>query len=184
MHRIIREETGNADPYREAKRRFNSMAMDILPSFEKIIAKSSDPFGAAVRLAIAGNVIDLGVKGDLTEKDAFSSVARAFDEPVEGDIGRFRKAVMEAGKILYLADNAGEIVFDAPLIRMLPAGRVTVAVRGNPVINDATMEDAVFAGITDIAPVIDNGSDAPGTVLADCSANFRHAYEEADIVTR
>jgi hypothetical protein len=182
IHRLLRRESGVADPYREAKGRFNVMALELLPSFRDRIARSPDPFASAARLAIAGNVIDLGVKGDLTEEEAFAAVSRAFDEPVAGDIDAFRNAVLSAGRILYLADNAGEIVFDTPLLRLLPPGRVTVAVRGMPVINDATMEDAVAAGIPEIAPVIDNGSDAPGTVLADCSDAFRRAYEEADLV--
>ncbi|HPA72155.1 MAG TPA: ARMT1-like domain-containing protein [Spirochaetota bacterium] len=182
MHRLLRRETGTTDPYRAAKRRFNALALQLLPSFERKIAESNDPFSAAVRIAIAGNVIDLGVKGDLSESEAFDVVRGAFEVPVEGDIGAFKEAVASAGKILYLADNAGEIVFDVPLLKMLPAGKLTVAVRGEPVINDATMEDAVVAGIPDIAPVIDNGSDAPGTVLTDCSASFRSAYEGADLV--
>jgi len=128
MHRLLRHETGIADPYHAAKRRFNAMALQLLSSFERKIAASADPFASAVRLAIAGNVIDLGVKGDLSESEAFDTVHRAFDVPVEGDINAFREAVTSAGKILYLADNAGEIVFDVPLIRALPAGRVTVAV--------------------------------------------------------
>jgi hypothetical protein len=182
IHRIIRAEAGNADPYREAKRRFNVMALELLPSFREKISRSADSFASAVRLAIAGNVIDLGAKGTLTEREAFDAVERAFDEPVAGDIDAFKKAILSADRILYLTDNAGEIVFDAPLIGMLPAGKVIVAVRGMPVINDATREDAVVAGITEIAPVIDNGSDAPGTVLADCSEEFRRAYEEADLI--
>jgi len=182
IHRILRREAACDDPYRPAKRRFNALALELLPAFQRKIARSRDPFGDAVRLAIAGNVIDLGVKGDLSESEAFDTVRRAFDVPMEGDIDEFRNAVASSGKILYLADNAGEIVFDVPLIRALPTGRVTVAVRGGPVINDATVEDAVAAGIPDIAPVIDNGSDAPGTVLGDCGAAFRRAYDEADLV--
>jgi uncharacterized protein with ATP-grasp and redox domains len=87
-----------------------------------------------------------------------------------------------ARSILYLADNAGEIVFDRLLIERLPAGRVTVVVRGAPVINDATRADAQVAGLDRIAEIIDNGSDAPGTVLEDCSAQFRERFESADVI--
>lgn len=182
IHRIIRRRTGVSDPYREAKTRFNAMALELLPSFEKIIAASPDPFAAAVRLAVAGNVIDLGAKGDLTEREAFDAVACTLDEPLAGDLEGFREAAIAAGAILYLADNAGEIVFDAPLLRALPAGLVTVAVRGTPVINDAVMENAVAAGIVDIVPVIDNGSDAPGTILRECSAAFQKVFRESDLI--
>lgn len=182
MHHLLRHETGIADPYQAAKRRFNAMALQLRSSFEGKIAASEDPFAAAVRLAIAGNVIDLGVKGDLSASEAFDAVRHAFDTSVEGDIGAFKSAVASAEKILYLTDNAGEIVFDVPLIRALPYDKVTVAVRGGPVINDATMDDAVAAGIPNIAPVIDNGSDAPATILEDCSADFRRAYDDADLI--
>ncbi len=182
IHRILRKESGQDDPYRQAKRRFNALSMKLLPSFQRKIDRSRDPLENALRLAVAGNVIDLGVKGSLSESEAFAVVKGAFGVPLKGDVRAFKKAIASAEKILYLADNAGEIVFDVPLLKLLPTGKLTVAVRGKPVINDATMEDAVFAGIPDIAPVIDNGSDAPGTVLADCSAAFRRAYKGAGLI--
>ena len=129
IHRLLRHVTGAEDPFRRSKDRFNAMALELLPAFERRVAESAYPFGAAVRLAIAGNVIDLGAKGNLTEDDAFSVVDRAFEEPVEGDVEEFQNAAFSAGSILYLADNAGEIVFDRILIGLLPAGRVSVAVR-------------------------------------------------------
>jgi uncharacterized protein with ATP-grasp and redox domains len=182
IHRLLRSVTGVEDPYREAKNRFNAMATDLMPSFEEKILNFPDPFAAAVRVAIAGNVIDLGVKGDFTEGEAFAAMERAFEEPVIGDIDAFREAALASRSILYLADNAGELVFDRALIRALPEGRVTVAVRGTPVINDATIDDAMAAGIPSIARVIENGSDAPGTVLDECSREFTDAYHAADLV--
>lgn len=182
MNRLLCLNTGGVDLYREAKERYNDMALELYPAFLERIAASPDPFAGAVLLAIAGNVIDLGAKADLTEREAFDAMERALDESVAGDIDEFRKEAQAAERILYLADNAGEIVFDRALIGMLPAGRVTVAVRGKPVINDATMADAVTAGIPDMAPVIDNGSDAPGTVLEDCSPKFIDVYRKADLV--
>ena len=82
----------------------------------------------------------------------------------------------------FLKDNAGEIVFDRLLIERLPPGKVTVAVRGFPVINDATLADAEGAGIHEVAEVIENGSDAPGTILDDCSESFRDRFDKADLV--
>jgi uncharacterized protein with ATP-grasp and redox domains len=81
-----------------------------------------------------------------------------------------------------LTDNAGEIVFDRFLIEQLPFDRVTVVVRGFPVINDATIADAETAGLTDIVEVMTNGSDAPGTILDDCSEEFRTRFAEADLI--
>lgn len=182
MHRVIRAATGGADPYRAEKARFNTLARSLLPSFQARIARAADPFDAAVRVAIAGNVIDFGAKGDLSENEAVAAMDRAFEAPVDGDIRALREAAQRASRILFLADNAGEIVFDTPLAGMLPAGSVTVAVRGFPVINDATHEDAEAAGMSALARVIDNGSDAPGTILADCSDAFRAAFASADLV--
>jgi uncharacterized protein with ATP-grasp and redox domains len=94
----------------------------------------------------------------------------------------FRNAVSQAERILYLTDNAGEIVLDRLLIEQLPTEQVTVAVKGAPVINDATMEDALLAGLPRIVEVIDNGSDAPGTILEACSQAFRERFEDADLI--
>jgi len=133
-------------------------------------------------LAIAGNSMDLALATELSEARLRASVMGSLNEPLNGDIEEFERAVAQATKILYLTDNAGEIVFDRLLIEQLPRDRVTAAVRGAPVINDATMADAEVAGITALVPVIDNGSDAPGTLLADCSELFRRHFEEADLI--
>ena len=87
-----------------------------------------------------------------------------------------------AQSILYLADNAGEIAFDRLLVEQIPTERVTVAVRGHPVINDATLHDAQAVGLDRIVEVVENGSDAPGTILKDCSADFRRRFAEADLI--
>ena len=92
------------------------------------------------------------------------------------------KSLSSAQSILYLGDNTGEIVFDQLLIQQLPMDRVTFVVRGKPIINDATMTDAVNTGMTNLVKVIDNGDDAPGTVLEACSDRFKRVYQDADIV--
>ncbi len=178
----LRAITGCADPYREAKQRFNRLALELLPPLAAAVARSADPFGAAVRLAIAGNIIDLGAKSGLTEAEARRAAADALAQPVLGPLAALRRAASRARRILYLCDNAGEIVFDRVLIEQLPRGAVTVVVRGEAVINDATREDAVVAGLPAIAEVIDNGSALPGAVLADCSAEFRQRFAAADLV--
>ncbi len=182
IHRRIRELTGNADPYREAKERQNRTAMELSAQFKDKVALAPNPLEMAVRLAIAGNVIDLAVKSGLDESDIRRSIGASWEEPLDGDVKGFAQAVTGADRILYLTDNAGEIVFDRFLIEQLPRNRTTVAVRGAPVINDATMADAETAGITDLVTVIDNGSDAPGTILDDCSEAFRQHFADADLI--
>jgi len=182
IHQTLRQMTGVADPYRAVKDRFNRMALGMLPELAGKVEAASDPLSMAVRLAIAGNVIDLGVNGGITEDIARRAVVNVLNEPFDGDIDGFRHALASANDILYLADNAGEIVLDRLLIEQLPIERVTVAVRGGPILNDATVQDAQAAGLCDIVEVIDNGSDAPGTVLRDCSDKFRQRFFEADLI--
>ena len=90
---------------------------------------------------------------------------------------------MRRSRILILAaDNAGEVILDRLLVEELPADRVTLVVRGSPVINDATMEDAEVAGLTSLVKVMDNGSDVPGTIAVACSQAFQDRLRRADLV--
>jgi len=183
IHRAIREESGADDPYAEVKRRFNGFALGLVPACRERIEASADPFAAAVRLAVAGNIIDFGRVQHLDEADVNTALDEAFHVPLAVDhIDRLRAAVESAGSILYLLDNAGEIVFDRLLIERLPTDRVTAAVRGGPIINDVTRDDAEAVGLTGIVPVIDNGDRSPGTILAHCSDAFRAAFDAADLV--
>jgi uncharacterized protein with ATP-grasp and redox domains len=182
IHRRVREVTGVQDPYAVAKDRQNAVATSLLSGLEAEVAAAPDRFDMAVRLAIAGNVIDLGVNGSLTDADVRRSVEQALRDPVDGPLDGLRAAAGRAETILYLADNAGELVFDRLLIAQLSPHRVTVAVRGSPVLNDATMADARSVGLLDFVEVIENGSDAPGTVLDDCSLAFRERFAAADLV--
>jgi uncharacterized protein with ATP-grasp and redox domains len=182
IHRRLREIAGVEDPYREAKDRQNRSALDMLPRYRAEVAAAPDPLSAAVRLAVAANLIDMGAKTGWNEADVPGELERAARSDLSGDMESFRKAVARARRILYLTDNAGEIVFDRLLIEQLPRERVTAAVRGAPVINDATREDALAAGIDGLVEIIDNGSDAPGTVLEDCCAEFQRRFAEADLI--
>jgi len=182
IHRFIRDASGDGDPYRAVKQRFNRLALAMYPALKAEVQTSTVPFETAVRLAIAGNIIDFGVTASLTEAAVRETIERALREPLIGSGDGLRRQAERADEVLYLTDNAGEIVFDRILIETLPAGRVTVAVKGSPVINDATLEDAVAAGLTERWEVIDNGSDGPGTLLETCSSTFRERFERADLV--
>jgi len=182
IHRLLRKIVGLEDPYREVKDHENRMALALLPELKTKIEAATDPLIMALRLSIAGNVIDMGVNGNVTEFDVRESINQALAEPFVGDESGFRIAVAEAQRILYLADNAGEIAFDRLLIEQIGPARVTVAVRGGPVINDATITDARAVGLHEIVEIIDNGSDAPGTLLDDCSQEFKWRFAEADLI--
>ncbi len=183
IYAMLRERTGHVDPYAEVKRTCNQMALRVRPKLEQEIADAPDPFEMAVRFAIAGNVIDFGVGKAVGEEQLLQSLEDAARQSMNGaDIRELREAAERAGDILYLCDNAGEIVLDRLLLQRLPTDRVTAVVRGGPIINDATMEDAEEADLTDIVTVIDNGADAPGTVVELCSEEFRARLQASDLV--
>jgi uncharacterized protein with ATP-grasp and redox domains len=175
MHRRIREMLGR-DPFARVKSRYNSIAMDLYPRLKKMVSESHDPLFTATRLAIAGNIIDFGI---FTSVDLEGTIERALSGPLAVDnYERFREEVLRAGSILYLLDNTGEAVFDRLLIEELVAlgKKVTAVVKGGPVINDCTMSDAREAGIAEVCEVIDNGSDAVGTILEMVSPDFRARF--------
>jgi hypothetical protein len=181
IHRILREETG-LDPYQGVKAEYNRIALDKLPALRSAAEKYSDRLECGVRAAIAGNVIDFGIYERI---DLDRSIDDAFRLPLSRtDLRDFADAVRTARRILYLCDNAGEIVFDRVLIEILRTmgKEVIAAVKGSPVINDATRDDATAAGLHECADVIDNGSDGIGTLLEACSHRFMDAYRSADLI--
>jgi len=182
IQRRVREETGQADPYHLLKGRMNRIALDLLPALTDTARRQPDPREAVVRLAIAGNLLDAGSKTRLAPEDMSAHLHAIWDRLLVGSVADLFHAAQAARRILYLADNAGEIVFDRLLIETLPVEKITVAVRGFPVINDATLEDAETAGILRLVPVISNGSDAPGTVVEECSEEFRACFNGADLI--
>ena len=182
IHRLVRQLAGDVDPYRDVKDRCNLMALGLYPRVEEMVRGSSEPLEMALRIAIAGNAIDFGPYQHIDKKHVDEAITHALKSPLKGDLAGFTDAISRARSILYLTDNAGEIVFDRLLIEQLGPERVTVGVRGMPVLNDATMADAEAAGLIGLVEVIDNGSDAPGTLLDDCSEEFRRRFDEADMV--
>ncbi|MDF7822910.1 ARMT1-like domain-containing protein [Pontiellaceae bacterium B12227] len=182
-HRIIREESGHADPYAEIKTESTRMALELADEARNVIRNAIDPFKMAIRFSIAGNIMDfaLASKWDRFELSGFIEKTRLQsipDEPVE----QLRAAVKQARSVLFLGDNAGEAVFDKLLIEQLGGADVFYAVKGSPVINDVTLEDAKAAGLEQVAELVENGSDAPGTILDDCSSAFRGLFYEAGLV--
>jgi uncharacterized protein with ATP-grasp and redox domains len=182
VHRLIRELTGNSDPYAAIKQRMNQQAAKLYPMWHTIFRQAHSPLDAAVRMAIVGNLLDVGAKTQLDAASVRTAFEGALSAPLRGSIDEFAEAIRSARSILYLADNAGEIVFDRDLLAQLPLGKFVVAVRGSPVLNDATVADAEQAGLPDYCEIISNGSDAPGTIVGDCSPEFRESFNAADLV--
>jgi uncharacterized protein with ATP-grasp and redox domains len=181
IHRILREETG-VDPYKQMKDSYNLIALGRLTRLRRMAAEMSDRLEGSVRIAIAGNVIDFGIYESF---DLDRSLSESFHLPLSSiDYHNFAQVAASARRILFLCDNAGEIVFDRVLIESLRerGKEVTAVVKGSPVINDATLDDASAAGLAECAAVIDNGNDGIGTLLEACSQQFMDAYQSADLI--
>jgi hypothetical protein len=185
MHQHAKELTGNVDPYLKLKAEYNQIAATIAKRIreERWLETASDPFDMACRLAISGNIIDFSVGLELEFKDVLKSVENSLKNNVFGTGSKaLLQAVESANRIMYLADNAGEIIFDKFLLEHLPLDRVTYVVKGGPIVNDATMDDAVQTGVADLVKVMDNGHASQGIVLEHCSDSFIEAFEESDLI--
>ncbi len=179
----VRELSGCDDPFREVKELSNRFAMNLLPEMEDLVEKSDRPFDTAVRLAIAGNIIDFGVMNATKLDYVHETIDHALEALLDNAMVRaMQRAIHDARDILYLADNAGEIVFDRLLLGRMPLDKVTVVVKGGPIINDVTMDDARYAGLTEMVSVISSGTTCAGTVLEDCTDEFRQRFAETDLV--
>ena len=182
VHRIVKRVTGNIDPYKQLKEKYNYTALELYPKLKFIVENSEDPLLAATKVAIAGNVIDFGPKVNISLEEEVKNVLD--NELVINDIGQLRKSVLKSGKLLYLADNAGETVFDRILIEELLKRNVevTYAVKDAPILNDATFRDAEIARITDIAEVMSIGTDCTGILFEECSKKFIEEFENSSLV--
>jgi uncharacterized protein with ATP-grasp and redox domains len=181
IHRAIRNRLG-CDPFLKIKREFNAVALHLYPDLKEIVMNSDNPVWTASRLAIAGNIIDFGI---FTSVDIEKSVRQSLRAEIAVDDYReFRRDLDSVDHILYLLDNAGEIVFDKLLIEALMAEdkKVTAVVKGSPVLNDVTREDAVQTGLDKLCNVIDNGSDCIGTILPWTDSGFQEVFEQAKLV--
>ncbi|MDO9465276.1 MAG: ARMT1-like domain-containing protein [bacterium] len=192
IYRIVKGITGKDDPFKKIKQKSNKLVLDIYLKLKEKIRSSDDKLLAAVELAIAGNVIDYGVKNSLDiDKEIEKILAKDFAGYRKGskcnfDYQEFKDVLNNAGSVLYLGDNAGEIVFDKllieELIKISSDIKIVYAVRDKPVINDVLIEDAVSCGLDKIVDVISSGCDAPGTILDLCSKDFLELYKNAELV--
>jgi len=179
IHQIVRREMDVRDPYEQAKAVSTRRALALYPGLKNLVAEAANPLRTAVRLSIAGNIIDLGVA---QEYDLEGTIQRVLAQPFAIDAyAAFREGLARAEGVLYLADNAGETVFDRVLIETL-GKPVTYVVKGGPILNDATQQDALAAGLNSVVTIVDNGCDAPGTIIRLCSQEFRHLLAEADLI--
>ena len=185
-YELISEYTGIKDPYYNFKREHNKAALLHLSDFKKMVDSSENRLHAAAKIAIAGNVIDLGISHNHREQLDFSRILKNIVEMplARDDFNDFSSRLKNAGNVLYIADNAGEIVFDRVFIEeLVNTGRkVTVAVKSGPVINDANMEDAIEAGIDKITDIIGTGHNKIGNSLKYLSGEFLEKFNNAGLI--
>lgn len=179
VYQKVREITGNRDPYGNIKRECTIKALALYPTLKREVEKSSDSLLTAIRTSIAGNVIDFGVYENVNLEKEINEILKK--EFAVCDYNEFKSCLDKADEVLYIGDNAGECVFDRILIEQMRKPVIYV-VRGNPVINDATYDDAVQAGIDKVATIFSSGTDAPGTILETCSAEFRKLYGKSKFI--
>jgi uncharacterized protein with ATP-grasp and redox domains len=179
IYHKVSEITGNSDPYREIKRESTKKALSLYPFLKSEVNKSNDRLLTAIRVAIAGNVIDFGPNRDFDMKnDTEDILGKHF---AVCDDALFKSFLKKADEILFIGDNAGECVFDRVLIEEM-GKPVIYVVRDMPIINDATYEDAVEAGIDKVATIVSSGTDGPGVVLTTCNSEFRRVYNDSKFI--
>jgi len=181
VKKIIEEVSGVLDPFKPLKDKFNKKAIEYCEKYEYAIKNDINPSAKAMRLAIAGNIIDFGPTHDFDVDKKIEEVFQA-EFPIDDSTELFEE-IKKAKSILYLGDNTGEIVFDRLFLEVINHNNVIFAVRHSPVLNDATMEDALLVGLDKVvSKVITNGDNAPGTLLNCVSDEFLDYFNSADLI--
>ena len=183
LYDIVSESTGSTDLFNDIKKKSNETALSVLNEVRSMVDTADEPVKEALQLAASGNIIDYGARRGVTRDEILQSVQHALDGDVEEQFYReFMEAAEKSSSILYVGDNSGEIVFDRVLVEHLPVKKVKFAVRGKPIINDATRVDAATAGIEQLVAVIDTGDNTPGINMERSSSEFIDAFSNADMI--
>ena len=180
------EVSGEVDPMKEIKREQNSKALEIYPVAQKLVLASRDPLLAAIKLSIAGNAIDAmtKIRGE-TPRKILERVSK-FEIDVE-NVSRLKERLKKTRKLVYLGDNCGEIIFDKLLIEVLHEMYhldTTFITRTLPVMNDATLQDALSVDIGQVAQIMENGihEPLPGTILKKISRELKSKIKASDLM--
>lgn len=186
--RLRRELLNLQDDYTEIKHSYNRLLLGLYPRLKEKVDSAEDPLYAAIQLSMAGNYIDFGVLKDVNEEKLLELLDEAAEKKVDkAEYAQLLADLEKPGELLFLHDNCGEIVLDRLLIetilRFYPEQKIVSVVRGAPVLNDVTMEDAVEVGLTGLVEVIHNGTpDVAGTVLTMLPADVRSRIENAKMI--
>lgn len=181
-YRIAEDITGVADPYYSLKREYNQLILSIYPRLKEEVERSEDRLKTALKLTVVGNIIDFGISHQFDLEDDMQRILET--EFAVNDYDDFKDKLESAEEILYLGDNAGEIVFDKIFVEELTSlgKKVIFVVKSGPVINDALRQDAIEVGMDKIAQIIETGSNGIGVYWDKVSDEFVRAYENADFI--
>ncbi len=178
FHRLVAEVSGIEDPFREIKDKSTELGLALLPELRKLAAGE---FDTALRLAVGGNIIDYGVNPDFELAEAEKAIREVLDLPYDrAAAADLKRRMDEAESIFYMLDNCGEAVLDRLLLERY-AGKLTIGVRGRPILNDVTRREAALSGIN-FARIVDTGDMAPGISLRNSSPDFLKELGNADLV--
>ncbi|HPO49164.1 MAG TPA: ARMT1-like domain-containing protein [Spirochaetota bacterium] len=192
IYEILRKRLGNIDFYKQIKEKSNNLALSVYDLIKEKVSSSEDSLLTAIEMAIAGNIIDFGVKNSINVEKEVEKILKKENQFLKNNNNNFfayeefNSLLEKSKKIVYLADNSGEILFDRVLIeeikRLFPKINIIFAVKETPVINDALKEDALFCKLDKYSTVVSSGSKIPGTMLDLCSKDFLELYKDSDIV--
>jgi len=183
IKKVLEKLLPKVDPYRKVKNKYNKMVLALEDDLKKIIENSNDRFETSLRISLAGNIIDFGPASPLNRKILMDAIKKSLSQKLDDKkVELLKENIRRAEKILFIGDNAGEIVLDKIFIQYLPAEKIKYAVRGGPAINDATIEDAEMVRMQDYVRVITTGLDMPAAILPFCSQAFREEYEKSDFI--
>ncbi|BCS81520.1 damage-control phosphatase ARMT1 family protein [Anaerocellum diazotrophicum] len=172
----------NPDPYYEAKKSSNKLALELYPRVKEKVQRADDTLYEALKVSVAGNVIDLGIQRDF---DIDKELEHAFDFGFWiDDYPLLKEKIEKAKNIVIVGDNAGEIVFDKILVEILNkmGKNVYYIVKSKPVLNDATLEDAEEVGMNRIANVIESGAALLGVPKDFVSEQVKNLISTADVI--
>lgn len=188
MYARLHECCQNQDPYQAIKQESTQQVLAHYKTIQNLIEQADDSLRTATELAIAGNIIDYGVKHDVNVEQELQRIMQGVSAKTKHqfDFEMFTQELARAKTILYLGDNVGETVFDQLLLteikKLYPDKKIHYAVKAQPIINDALIDDAIAAGIDKLTTIISSGSNAPGTVLSICSPEFLEKFHSADMI--
>ncbi|MDD5014806.1 MAG: ARMT1-like domain-containing protein [Atribacterota bacterium] len=191
VYSLVGKISGVKDPFKGIKENSNKFALKLYAKLKQEINDSDDRLLTAVKLSIIGNIIDYGAKNSLNVVEEIEHLFQGNFMINNGNsssifkYNQFKESLNKVSTIIYLADNAGEVVFDRLLIEELVeelGKQVIYVVRGKPIINDALIEDAIFCEINKLAKLASSGSDTPGTILKYCSPEFMELYQDTELI--